>query len=439
MSERRQRRRNIPAAKQEVHGSGSKRKANSSSSISSSPAKKIRSLLLFILYIPLIAIINPTTIPNIYHSLFPKPCHGICNLTSSSTSEEKNISCNTPIDPSRLIFLRIPKTGSTSLSSLFESKSNIKSTRVIDLGEIDNLVPSLPIPLNERGRGHGTNKIIPQGYYDPSPKAVQNQLLKFYKQSSSTVLNSPFRGRQRLMFDGHFRYYDYYNRGYKLLPPLSTFKERLPSFIKQLYNIKRPPSSIDELKEDNNEYGIPTITLVRSPYKRLSSMYYYDRNAARNPYWRKEFVKQRGNQTLNECLLDPTCIKTNELQRWCNIQTEMLCGVEPECMLEYPLSEKALDTAKRNVNEMLFVGITERMDESVQVLEKILPTYLQGASTSKLPRENVGDYSNNSQRQGEAFSDEALLVLEEICSLDIQLYEYVDKLLTQRMQDSCAK
>lgn len=139
--------------------------------------KKLTSILLFFIYILLIAVINPTTIPTIYYKYFPIKCQGICstlhdvdsssnniNHTRSNDKDKDNARLCTAIDPSRLIFLRLPKTGSTTLSKLFKSRSTIKSTRVIDLGEIENLVPSLPIAVSSIGQK------LPQRYYDPSPK-----------------------------------------------------------------------------------------------------------------------------------------------------------------------------------------------------------------------------------------------------------------------------
>ena len=106
--------------------------------------------------------------------------------------------------------------------------------------------------------------------------------------------------------------------------------------------------------------------------------------------------------------------------------------------METPLSKKALEVAKRNIkDELLFVGITERMDESVYILEKILPTYLEGVSDVDIVYKNVGEARRQVRQKGngkEVLSKEAKKVLKDICTLDLELYEYVDKMLTQRVK-----
>jgi len=381
------------------------------------------SIFQFLCYIPILVIINPITAPIIYYKFFPTVCQGICSLESHADDNESDDNKCSPVNPAKLVFMRIPKTGSSTVTSLFKTQANVKSTVSVDLGEIENLVPSLPISNNHNGN-------IPQGYYDPSIQATQSHLVQFYKQASLKVLTSTLNGRERVVFDGHFRYYNYLERGYKYVSPIAEWRLHLPQFIQELYN--HLPTN-EELAAQNKKYGIPTISFVRQPYERLSSMYYFDRSQARNKYWRKDFIQQRGNATLDECLTNSTCVDVNELQRWCNIQTEMLCGVEKECM-ETPLSKKALEIAKLNIqDEMLFVGITERMDESISILEKILPTYLEGISDVDIVQKNVGEARRQVRQKGkgkEILSKEAKRVLKDICSLDLELYEYVDKMLS---------
>ena len=102
-------------------------------------------------------------------------------------------------------------------------------------------------------------------------------------------------------------------------------------------------------------------------------MYHYDRHGARNDAWRHVFRENCGNATLQECLQQDVCITTqNDFSRWCNLQTELLCG--PDCLRGD--SQEALNQAKQNLKKnFLFVGITERLEESLQLISRIVPFY----------------------------------------------------------------
>ncbi|KAL9180312.1 hypothetical protein ACHAXT_008282 [Thalassiosira profunda] len=375
-------------------------------------------LLFFALYVPVLFVANPTTVPNLYHALFPAPCVGICTLGDIDGGGAATTPACRPANPSRLALLRIPKTGSTTMVSLFDSRKGDKSTSIADLGELEDVVASIPV------EGYAGNA---QGYHDPSPQTTHLRMISFYRDAAKRMLRSSFQGRERMVFHGHFRYYDWAKRAPRLLPPHSNWKESLPQFVRTLYQITPPPTT-QQLLENG---GIPTVTIVRSPIERLASMYYFDRHSTRSSEWREEFVARNGNATLEECLADLDCISKNELRRWCSLQTEMICGVEPECRRR-PLDREALETAKNNVrDEIMFVGTTERMDESVRVLEHLLPTYLEGLGGVGSVREKVG----NVARREQTFSAKSIKVLRDICSLDIELYNYVDKLLSERIRE----
>ena len=153
---------------------------------------------------------------------------------------------------------------------------------------------------------------------------------------------SSFKGRDRLIFDGHFRYYNWIQQGPKLLLSLSSslgWKEHLPSFIQELYNIQSI-TRIQEEEEQKYGGGIPTISMVRHPYERLASMYHYDRTKARNIYWRKDFISKRGNATLQECLLNSTCVllvdEVSELSKIVDDTTQLVIWRQPHSSSSSP-------------------------------------------------------------------------------------------------------
>jgi hypothetical protein len=178
-----------------------------------------------------------------------------------------------------------------------------------------------------------------------------------------------------------------------------------------LYNRKYPKAPLT----------IPQFTILRNPELRMASMYHYDRAGARTQDWRNQFVAQRGNETLEECLQDNACVADNDLARWCNLQTEMLCGTD--CLRGD--SESALEQAKTVIKEKLFfVGLVERLPESLKLLSKFIPTYLE--DVSNMP------HVKTSRRP--ELSDKSLKKLKEICRFDQELYDFADELLTQRLQ-----
>jgi len=160
-------------------------------------------------------------------------------------------------------------------------------------------------------------------------------------------------------------------------------------------------------------------------------MYHYDRYGARNEAWRHQFRENRGNATLQQCLQqqDTPCVTTqNDFAKWCNLQTEMLCG--PDCLRGD--SQEALNQAKANLkNNFLFVGITERLEESLQLISRIVPSYyhLSTDTTPSVP------HAKQSQRPAFVSDESSLTKLKEICRFDQELYEYANELLTKQLQE----
>jgi len=117
------------------------------------------------------------------------------------------------------------------------------------------------------------------------------------------------------------------------------------------------------------------INLVRKPLDRLVSHYYFLRYGD-DVLVNKIRAKEGDTTTFDECV--------NKGQADCDpkkmwIQIPFFCGTAPPCW--DPGSEWALAQAKNNlVNQYLLVGITEELDNFIEVLEELLPNFFTGAT-----------------------------------------------------------
>lgn len=352
-------------------------------------------LIILIIYFPFLAIFNPSTFSKWLSLAFPPTCEGTCAIAPSLEG-----SVCPPVETDRLVFVRITKTASTSLIKLIANQH--KATTWVDLGELEDVVSSIPTPGLSKER---------LGYHDPDTRL--ERFRKYFKAAARTIIYPPFENQQRTFFQGHSHYFDF-PRLAPIFYPNST--SLIPDFLLNLYNQRYPPAPLQ----------IRQFTVLRHPHARLASMYHYDRHDARTQDWRKDFVQKYGNSSLNACLVDSKCLEENDISRWCNLQTELLCGAT-DC--QRGDNEEALVKAKATIKDKLFfVGTVERFPESVQLLKKLVPQFLEDLS-EELPRERV---SVNRPKQ---LSEASQAKLNELCRFDEALYEYANELLTQRLQE----
>ena len=423
MSGLRQRKAGITTAK-ETGDSSNNRKRNDKAVVKKKNEKKRGILILvfiLIVYLPLLAVVNPITIQKWFS-------YAHYYFWNDDDDDDRINSCNSPdsssccIDTDRLVFVRIPKTASTSLLELF-SNNNYSAT-IVNLGELDDVVSSIPL-INKGAAVDNT-----QGYHDPATR--QSRFRQFYKKASRTILYYSSSQQQQqqqqqhnnVLFQGHLHYFDFEKYAPLYYPNTTTTTTTtttsiLPNWILNLYGRQYPQGPFD----------VPQFTMLRNPQLRLASMYHYDRYGARNEAWRHDFREKRGNLTLQECLQQQSCTTQNDFAKWCNLQTEMLCG--PDCLRGD--SQEALNQAKANLKtHFLFVGITERLEESLQLISRIVPSYY-------LPRDTTSSeilpHAKQSQRPAFVSDESSLTKLKEICRFDQELYEYANELLTKQLQE----
>lgn len=116
------------------------------------------------------------------------------------------------------------------------------------------------------------------------------------------------------------------------------------------------------------------INLLRKPLDRFISYYYFLRYGDN---FRPHVIRKKhgDTKTFDECINigQPDCDPNN---MW--LQIPFLCGHDPAC---WEIGNSwALEEAKRNLQRYYFlVGVTEELNEFVEVLENVLPRFFKGA------------------------------------------------------------
>ncbi len=158
------------------------------------------------------------------------------------------------------------------------------------------------------------------------------------------------------------------------------------------------------------------ISILRDPAERVISQYYYIKKNSYNPLHAQV---EGGNMSIKKFVSSGISIGMN------NGQCRFLNG-DLDAYGFNECNAGLLDQVKKNINEhFLWLGVTERFDESILLLSKLmgwkkLPCYIRSnVSNIRKPKRKIGC--------------EDMSVIEQFNSLDIQLYKYVNKLLDKQI------
>lgn len=101
-----------------------------------------------------------------------------------------------------------------------------------------------------------------------------------------------------------------------------------------------------------------------------------------------------------------------------NLMTRSLCGIGCSS------PEEMVNRAKKNLSRLLFVGITERFDESLLLLQDKM-----GIKDIHYAKKNVSPFQHN-------LTEDELSLVHEYNRQDIELYNYAYGLFEKHVQDA---
>jgi hypothetical protein len=165
------------------------------------------------------------------------------------------------------------------------------------------------------------------------------------------------------------------------------------------------------------------MTFLREPVDRVLSHYYRHLHLPEMSPEEKARRRQTGKHaadSLEEALVEM------KLPQLSNLATRFLCG-DPSPMVELPAS--ALDDAKANLREFAFVGIKERFEESIVLLQRTFELDL-------LPYLNRHVSLEGTRPSVEEISREERQLIEKHNQLDAELYAFSLELFDNALGDT---
>ncbi len=160
------------------------------------------------------------------------------------------------------------------------------------------------------------------------------------------------------------------------------------------------------------------ITVLRSPVERVISQYYYIKKNAHNPLHKQV---HGGGMTIADFVSSGISVGMN------NGQCRFLNGDLDEYAFN-ACNEALFENVKKHIEDkFIWVGLTERFDESVLLLAKLLewersPHYI---------RENISKIRKTTSE----ISESDIAAIKAYNQLDIKLYEYANQLMDKQIAE----
>lgn len=173
------------------------------------------------------------------------------------------------------------------------------------------------------------------------------------------------------------------------------------------------------------------VNVMRNPVDRCISAYYYARWGPRWDSRKDKSVKRFGNVTLEECMDRPydqlySCFNCNSQG-----QARFFCGPEYG-VCDRPSPQEMLRRAWYNMESQYFVGVTEDLTATVDVLEALYPSFFSGMAEAlaATPPQRVNEEVDKSA------PERTRRKIEEWTSVDSEIYRRVETKL-KRVHAAC--
>lgn len=203
--------------------------------------------------------------------------------------------------------------------------------------------------------------------------------------------------------------------------------EKEKAFLNKLLNQAERPTFFHAHHRFLNyeeEDGPVYMSILREPVSRFISWYYFMRHGDADMNDTAALQEMLGrnsalpNETIDDCIKNKREDCTGDYYYTLNIN--IFCGYDTRCSKDKTF---ALREAKKNLDKYMVVGLMEEFEDTVRVLEKLMPTMFGGGAI--LYKKIMADSVNISKTKFKKTpSAETLDILKSRMKEDIEFYEY---------------
>jgi len=180
------------------------------------------------------------------------------------------------------------------------------------------------------------------------------------------------------------------------------------------------------------------INVIRDPLEWFTSRFYFARFGwNRSPGCRSDLCKmteEEQNMTIDECVAKrhPQCTDST----W--LYLPFICGSSPECLNRSTTEQRiaSLEISKQHVlQDYYFVGILEQFEETLMLLEHLLPSYFKGA-VAIWKKKNIQEVqkSTKTKNRREMNEESRKFFLEGPLKYEQMFYDFTRKIFNERLK-----